>query len=370
MAHIVVCEDDEVTRTLIRSVLSKAGHNVYAFDNAQLGFKRLQEGDVDLLISDVQMPVTSGFELLAQVRKQADLVNLPCILLTMLHERADMRTDMISGADDYVTKPFAPSELLQAVDNQLQRARARDAQQEDLVSRSVSDALSQRTNELIELYGKRLQDELQSRWARTDVSSTQLSGMLVVLGMMEQERWLELLSGAQMAELSRHFFNRVADSAALFGAEHLQFVGTGLLVVFDETKDTPSAPHRVQAQRFVQSLAPIRASMQAFVSPLQRPTDPVLPEFACSAVLHQGSLNLAKLDGVTGGLEQCVPVGPAMSLLARLLRAAQVMRWPLALSSTALEAMGDAVQRREQVDLKRNDSWPALVVYSAEWAQN
>ncbi len=369
MATLVVCEDDATTRTLISSVLSHAGHTVDAFDNAQLGFERLLKGDVDLLISDVQMPLLSGLELLAQVRSEAALTSLPCILLTMLHERADMRTGMTSGADDYVTKPFTPAELLQAVDNQLQRARQRHVQQEDMVSRSVSDALSKRTNELMALYGQRLQDELQSRWARTDVSSSQLGGMLVVLGIVEQERWFKLLSGSQMAELARHFFNRVADSAALFGAEHLQFVGEGLLVVFDESKGTPSAAHSLQAQRFVQSLSPIRASMQAFVSKLQLPKDQALPDFAYSAVLHQGSLNLAKLDGVVGGLEQMVPVGQAMGLLLRQLKAAQVMRWSLALSSAALQALGDAVVVRELVELKRNESMPALVVYSAEWAQ-
>ena len=108
MALIVVCEDDATTRTIITAVLTKAGHHVEAFDNGLDGYARLLEGDAELLISDVQMPGKDGFALVAQVREDKRLMEMPCILLTSLQERAHMRIGMTSGADDYVTKPFKP----------------------------------------------------------------------------------------------------------------------------------------------------------------------------------------------------------------------------------------------------------------------
>jgi DNA-binding response OmpR family regulator len=337
MALIVVCEDDASTRTLITAVLSKAGHQVEAFDNGLKGYARLLEGDAELLISDVQMPGKDGFALVAQVREDKQLMEMPCILLTSLQERAHMRIGMTSGADDYVTKPFQPSELLDAVNSQLKRAMQLHILHVDETLRTVDAAVGQRTNELMEMYEKRLQRELQSRWARTDTSSTELRGSLIACSLLQQDAWLQALSSTQMADFAKHFFSKVADSAALFNAEHLQFVGDGLLIVFDASKDTPSMHHAGRARKLLQSMNTIRSSMQAYVQEHLAPacTAP-LPAFACSLVLHEGQLSLGKLDGVTGGIEQLVPVGQDVQLLSKLLKAGQMLGWQVLFSDAAL----------------------------------
>lgn len=368
MALIVVCEDDTSTRTLITAVLSKAGHQVEAFDNGLKGYARLLEGDAELLISDVQMPGKDGFALVAQVREDKELMEMPCILLTSLQERAHMRIGMTSGADDYVTKPFQPSELLDAVNSQLKRAMQLHILHVDETLRSVDAAVGQRTNELMEMYEKRLQRELQSRWARTDMASMHLRGSLMACSLLQQDAWLQALSSSQMADLARHFFNKVADSAALFGAEHLQFVGDGLLIVFDASSDTPSMHHAIRAQKLLQSMATIRSSMQAFVRDYLAPACAVpLPQFACTLVLHEGQLSLGKLDGVTGGIEQLVPVGQDVQLLSRLLKAAQALNWFGLFSSAAVAhwaAMGLQQIYTDQRDAKISEQ--TLRLYRSE----
>jgi DNA-binding response OmpR family regulator len=368
MALIVVCEDDASTRTLITAVLSKAGHQVEAFDNGLKGYARLLEGDAELLISDVQMPGKDGFALVAQVREDKRLMEMPCILLTSLQERAHMRIGMTSGADDYVTKPFQPSELLDAVNSQLKRAMQLHILHVDETLRTVDAAVGQRTNELMEMYEKRLQRELQSRWARTDTSSTELRGSLIACSLLQQDTWLQALSSSQMADFAKQFFNKVADSAALFNAEHLQFVGDGLLIVFDASKDTPSMHHAGRARKLLQSMGTIRSSMQAYVQEHLAPAGSApLPHFACSMVLHEGQLSLGKLDGVAGGIEQLVPVGQDVQLLSKLIKAAQSLNWPALFSPAAAahwKSVGLEQSYSDQRDAKIGEQ--TLRLYRAE----
>ncbi len=357
MATIVVCEDDASTRALITAVLSKAGHQVEAFDNGLMGFVRLLEGDVELLVSDVQMPGKDGFSLVADVRQDKQLLHIPCILLTSLQERAHMRVGMTSGADDYVTKPFQPSELIEAVDGQLKRAMQVYALHEEERQRSVNTAVGQRTNELMRQFEERLRSELQSRWAQSDMASQELSGMLIACVIAQQDEWLKHVSSSQMADMARHFFNKVSDCAALFNADHLQVVGDGLLIVFDEVSDTPSTNHAGRALRLVRAMESITGSMLAYIQGQLQATvgDKPLPPFACSLVLHKGKLSLAKLDGVAGGIEQLVPIGLDVQLLTKLLKAGLALRWRVLLSQTAVSSMAKhrvELAYQEHVDIK------------------
>lgn len=358
MAHIVVCEDDTSTRTLITAVLSKAGHQVEAFDNGLKGFARLIQGDVELLISDVQMPGKDGLTLVADVREDKQLTDLPCILLTSLQERTHMRAGMTSGADDYVTKPFLPAELLDAVNNQLKRVMQRQLHFADETLRSVDAAVGQRTNELMELYERRLQRELQSRWARTDAYSTELKGSILACSILQQEAWLKLLSSTQMADMARHFFNKVADSAALFNAEHLQIIGDGLLIVFDQNKDTPSVNHCSRAYSLLQSMQSIGKSTRGYAREQFSATMDTLPEFGYCLAVHEGSLGLGRLDGLAGGIEQLVPVGQDVQFLGKLIKAGQSLRWPALMSQEALDRWGSLEIKPlvlEQAQAKLND---------------
>lgn len=366
MATIVVCEDDAATRSLITAVLSKAGHQVEAFDNGLKGFARLLEGDVELLISDVQMPGKDGFALVAQVREDKELLSLPCILLTALNQRAHMRVGMTSGADDYVTKPFQPQELLDAVDSQLKRALEVHKLHIEETQRSVSSAISKRTNQLMELFEKRLQEELQLRWSHSDTSSSHLRGTLLTCAIQQQEQWLAVLTNAQMADLARLFFNKVADSAALFGASYLQFIGDGLLIAFDQAEDASSLNQMGRSMKLIEAMPAIRSSTRAYVlDKLQGNTisQNPLPGFNFNIAIHVGELTIGKLEGVAGGIEQLVPVGQDMQLMARLRKAAHVLRWPVLLSQAGMDhwqqqilQRGQTPQAYEHVDIKVNEA--------------
>ena len=142
-----------------------------------------------------------------------------------------------------------------------------------------------------------------------------------------------------MADMARHFFNKVADCAALFNADHLQFLGHGLLIVFDKNADTRSMHHASRAKKLMQSMGAIRTSMQSYVNQQLSGVNPeqALPVFSCSIALHVGHLSIGKMDGLAGGIEQLVPVGQDMQYLTALLQAGQALRWHTLFSEAALD---------------------------------
>ncbi len=86
-----------------------------AAENGIKGLALIREFTPGFVVSDVQMPLFDGFEVLERVRRDLALATTPIILLTSLQDRHHMRQGMTIGADDYLTTPFAPQELREAV---------------------------------------------------------------------------------------------------------------------------------------------------------------------------------------------------------------------------------------------------------------
>ncbi len=120
LALVAVVDDDEAVRTLVARVLT--GYDVRTFDRPQAALRAFADGvRPQLIVSDVQMPGMNGFELHAEVRRIAPLRSVPFVYLTAMADRDSLRRGMVQGADDYLTKPFTPDELRQAVAVRLAR---------------------------------------------------------------------------------------------------------------------------------------------------------------------------------------------------------------------------------------------------------
>lgn len=117
---ITAIDDDEVNLALIASVLS--GYAVTTFSSPRLALESFREGALaDLIVCDVTMPGLDGFGLHEALREIPALRSVPFIFLTALADRENVRRGMGQGADDYLTKPFTPSELREAVRIRLER---------------------------------------------------------------------------------------------------------------------------------------------------------------------------------------------------------------------------------------------------------
>jgi two-component system, sensor histidine kinase and response regulator len=121
MKNILVIDDKEDIRNLIKAVLGEFGFNVQEAGNGQLGVQMLREQKPDLVVCDINMPGMDGYETLDAVRESSMTASIPFILMTGLVSRDGFRRGMVGGADDYLVKPFTTDELIEAVMSRLSR---------------------------------------------------------------------------------------------------------------------------------------------------------------------------------------------------------------------------------------------------------
>ena len=157
-------DDDAGTRMLVSQVLKKDSHEVFAAENGAESLAHISEYKPELVVSDVQMPELNGFEVLEQVCAEARISTTPIILLTLLAERGNMRHGMTASADDYLTKPFTPLELREAVNAQLNKQVRADVARTLAVDTAVTAALDQQKEKITKLYEARLASSLTQQW--------------------------------------------------------------------------------------------------------------------------------------------------------------------------------------------------------------
>ena len=118
MAKILVCDDDKEIVEAIDIYLTQEGYQVLKAYDGEEALKMLKAGKVDLLVIDVMMPKLDGIRATLKIREEN---NMPIIILSAKSEDADKILGLNVGADDYVTKPFNPLELVARVKSQLRR---------------------------------------------------------------------------------------------------------------------------------------------------------------------------------------------------------------------------------------------------------
>ena len=122
--RVLVIEDDPGIAAVVAYQLTRAGYRVETVANGTEGLEALHREIPDLVVLDRMLPGLSGDELLKLVRRDAATRTVPVLVLTAKRERADRIEGLEMGADDYLTKPFSPRELVLRVDAILRRARA------------------------------------------------------------------------------------------------------------------------------------------------------------------------------------------------------------------------------------------------------
>ncbi len=119
MAKLLVVDDDATVREVVVDYLRNAGHEVREAVDGAGALDAMRRTSTDLVVLDVMMPGIDGLEVCRRLRRHSDV---PIVLLTALGEEQDRVVGLEIGADDYVTKPFSPRELVLRVDSILRRA--------------------------------------------------------------------------------------------------------------------------------------------------------------------------------------------------------------------------------------------------------
>ena len=118
MTNILVCDDDKEIVDAIEIYLRQEGYNVLKAYDGEMAIKMLKEHDVKLLIMDIMMPKLDGIHATLKIREYS---GIPIIILSAKSEDTDKILGLNIGADDYVTKPFNPLELVARVKSNLRR---------------------------------------------------------------------------------------------------------------------------------------------------------------------------------------------------------------------------------------------------------
>ena len=121
---VLVVEDEAPLLTLLRYNLEKQGFHVEEAADGQEAMLRLAEAKPDLVLLDWMLPALSGIEVCRQIRRKPETRGLPVIMLTARTEEADSVRALDTGADDYITKPFAMDSLMARIRALLRRAGA------------------------------------------------------------------------------------------------------------------------------------------------------------------------------------------------------------------------------------------------------
>ncbi len=109
---VLVVEDDPTILQLLEVNFLMEGFTVLTATDGADGLEQARSGKPDLVVSDVMMPRMSGLELVAELKGDAGLAGIPVILLSAKAQGADIRHGLDAGADEYMTKPFEPLDLI------------------------------------------------------------------------------------------------------------------------------------------------------------------------------------------------------------------------------------------------------------------
>ena len=148
MSKILIIEDEEVIADLEKDYLELSGFEVEIKNNGKDGLEHALKGDFSLIILDLMLPEIDGFEVCKKIREER---NIPIIMVSAKKDDIDKIRGLGLGADDYITKPFSPSELVARVKAHLNR-----------YDRLVGS--TQKKNDIIEIRGLRIDKTARRVW--------------------------------------------------------------------------------------------------------------------------------------------------------------------------------------------------------------
>jgi CheY-like chemotaxis protein/class 3 adenylate cyclase len=333
MSRILLIEDDTAQRMIASFALKKAGHELREAADGEQGLAQARSEPPELIVCDVMMPGLNGYEVVAALRADPGLVHVPVILLTAMSDRQHMRQGMTAGADDYLTKPYRPDELCQAIDAVLARREAQQKAFMDSVSGMVETALEEQKESLGRQYERRLYREINARWARSSAPGTDVRHEHAFVLLADLIGRVTGGEDADLAERLKQAQQSALDTLYLFGASQVLPYGGKVIAVFGG-EASQTTPVELRALRAAVGL--VKAA------PRERPI---------SIGLHAGPIVLVAVnDGLHGDHGQAPVPGETMNLVTALEETAVASGWRIAASEAAATALGErAAQGRRSV---------------------
>jgi DNA-binding response OmpR family regulator len=333
MARVLLIEDDVAQRMIASFALRKAGHEVREAPDGEQGLAEARAATPDFVVCDVMMPGISGYEVVAAMRADPVLVNVPVVLLTAMSERQHMRQGMTAGADDYLTKPYRPNELCEAIQAVLARREAQQKAFLDSMTGMVENALEQQKETLGRQYETRLQREINARWTRSEAPGADVRYEHAFVLLADLLGSVTVAAEPQLAERLKQAQQTALDTFYLFGATQVLPYGSKVMAVFGGDASA-TTPVELRALRSAVALAKSAGR-----------------ERTVSLGLHVGAISLVAVnDGLHGDHGQAPVPGETMTMVSALEETAAASGWRIATSPAVAAALQDnAVLGRRSV---------------------
>lgn len=342
MPSVLLIEDDEAQRFVARFALKKAGHEVREAVDGAAGVDEARAQPPDVIVCDVMMPGMTGYEVLTQLRADPRLATVPVILLTAMSDRKYMRQGMTAGADDYLTKPYRPDELCEAVSAVIARRQVQEEAFRSSVSGLVESALEQQKEALGRQYEGHLQREIDKRWTQAN-GATDLhyaKAFLLLADLIGPDPGED---DAALAERVKQAQQAARDTLYLFGATHVLPYGPKLMAVFTDAA-TLTTPAELRVLRAAVALA-----------------KGVPRERRLAIAMHAGPVALVAVDdGLHGDQGHTLVPGESVNAVAALEETVAEQAWRIAATGAMAEALGAQAILGREARTRRGD--PAVEV--------
>jgi CheY-like chemotaxis protein len=339
MPSVLLIEDDDAQRFVASFALRKAGHEVREAADGPKGLLAAKAQRPDLIVCDVMMPGMTGYEVLSALRSDATLGNVPVVLLTAMSDRKHMRQGMTAGADDYLTKPYRPDELCEAISAVLARRQAQEEAFRNSMSGVVESALEEQKETLGRQYETQLQREINARWSRAH-TATDLHYPMAFILLADLIGQAAAGSEAALAERVKQAQQSARDKLYLFGASHVLPYGPKLVGVFSGDEGSISTSAEMRALRSAIALAK--------AAPRERPV---------SLAMHAGPVALvAVVDALHGDQGHALVPGETVNTVAALEEFAASSGWRIAASETMATALAGQATLGRRWSTDRGDT--------------
>lgn len=198
MKHILAIDDDTNLLKLIEAQLKNLDYKVITAINGEIGFKLAHEGNPDLILLDIMMPVMDGFEVLKQLQRNSLTKNIPVIMLTSKSQKEDVQAAMQMGVVDYIIKPYKIDSFSKKIETAIKYKNLKEAEDADSelvkIQRDTGRTIISFKNRL---HDRKMLEEVRRLFSRGFLALTKMDVIVIDL------RTLSDLSEDEVPILSR-----------------------------------------------------------------------------------------------------------------------------------------------------------------------
>jgi class 3 adenylate cyclase len=337
---ILLADDNRVNRLLLARGLEQQGHTIVFAEDGREALELLRSRHVDLLLLDVLMPELDGYEVLAELKRDPRLRDIPVIMTSALDELDSVVTCVEMGAEDYLSKPINPVLLNARINASLEKKRLRD-QQRELISKFAT---------------KEVADDLLT--SGFSLGGKQVEASAMFCDIRSFTTIAEAQEPAETIELLNDYYTLMMDAIGGEGGIVNQIVGDGLMAIFGAP--LPREDHR---RRAVLAARQMVAMIGLF-------NDEQAAQGKVQIQIGVGIASGTVIAGYTGTLRRATYtcVGDTVNLAARLESQTKVLGRPILIDESTRTGLGADIPVEAQGELEVKGKTRPVTVYSVPLA--